>query len=72
MGRPADGDAGIFSLSFLHQSALALAAEDRPCFIYCLGDHDPSGVDISRNVERRLRQYAPAAEIYFNRISGDT
>jgi hypothetical protein len=60
---------GYSSLSFLHQSALALAAEDRPCFIYCLGDHDPSGVDISRNMERRLRQYAPAAEIYFNRIA---
>jgi hypothetical protein len=60
---------GYSSLSFLHQSAMALADEDRPCFIYCLGDHDPSGVDISRNVERRLRQYAPDAEIHFNRIA---
>jgi hypothetical protein len=60
---------GYSSLSFLHQSALVLAAEDRPCFIYCLGDHDPSGVDISRNVEQRLRQYAPDAEIHFERIA---
>ena len=60
---------GYSSLSFLHQSAMTLAAQDRPCFIYYLGDHDPSGVDISRNVERRLRQYAPGAEIHFNRIA---
>jgi hypothetical protein len=63
---------GYSSLSFLHHSALVLAEEDRPCFIYCLGDHDPSGVDISRNVERRLRQYAPAAEIHFERIAVTT
>jgi hypothetical protein len=60
---------GYSSLSFLHQSAVLLAADDRPCFIYCLGDYDPSGMDISRNVERRLREYAPDAEIHFERIA---
>lgn len=60
---------GYPSLSFVHSAAEVLAAEDRPCHIYYLGDHDPSGVDISRWIEKSLREYAPNAEIHFIRLA---
>ena len=50
---------GYPSLSYLHTAAEALGEESRPCFIYYFGDHDPSGVDISRKVEADLRTFAP-------------
>jgi hypothetical protein len=60
---------GFPSLSFLHSSAMEIEASGKPYFIYSLTDYDPSGVDISRNIERRLREYAPDTEIHFERIA---
>ena len=60
---------GYSSLSFLHESAEYINSLDKPTYIYCLGDYDPSGVDISRNIEKGLRQFAPDAEIHFQRIA---
>jgi hypothetical protein len=60
---------GYASLSFLNNAAEALAEEERPCYIYQLGDHDPSGVDAARSIEARLREMAPDAEIHFKRIA---
>jgi hypothetical protein len=60
---------GYASLSFLNAAAEAMAEEDRPCYIYQLGDHDPSGVDAARHIEERLREMAPDAEIHFERIA---
>ena len=60
---------GYASLSFLNSAAEAMAEEDRPCYIYQLGDHDPSGVDAARHIEDRLREMAPNAEIHFERIA---
>jgi hypothetical protein len=60
---------GFSSLTFLHQSAAYLSQVEKPCFIYHLGDHDPSGVSAAENIERRLRQYAPDAEIHFERLA---
>jgi hypothetical protein len=64
---------GYASLSFLNNAAEALAEEDRPCYIYQLGDHDPSGVDAARHIEERLREMTtalnPNAEIHFERIA---
>ena len=37
--------------------------------IYYLGDHDPSGDDIARNVEVRLREFAPDAALTFERLA---
>jgi len=56
---------GYPSLSFLHGAAEALAELDRPAFLYYFGDHDPSGKDIPRSTEARLRELAPDAEIHF-------
>jgi hypothetical protein len=60
---------GYPSLSYLFEAGECIAAEDRPVWIYYLGDHDPSGVDIARNVEARLREFAPNAHLTFERIA---
>lgn len=60
---------GYPSLTFLNSSALALASQQRPAYVYYFGDHDPSGVDIPLKVEAGLRRYAPDAEIYFERVA---
>ena len=60
---------GYASLSYLHEAAEAIAAQCKPAYLYYFGDHDPSGVDIPRNVERRLREFAPDAEIHFERVA---
>jgi hypothetical protein len=60
---------GFSSLSFLHDAAQAILARDKPAFVYYCGDHDPSGVHIDRVVERRLREFAPGAEIHFQRVA---
>lgn len=59
---------GYPSLTFLHSSAESMS-ETKPTFLYYLGDHDPSGVDIPRKVERDLRAFAPRAEIHFERVA---
>jgi hypothetical protein len=58
---------GYASLTFLHSAAMAIEAKDKPAFIYHLGDYDPSGVDAARDIEPKLRRYAPGAEIHFER-----
>jgi len=37
--------------------------------MYYPGDYDPSGLDISRNVEKGLREFAGSANITFERIA---
>jgi hypothetical protein len=60
---------GYPSLSYLHDAAKTIAREEKPAFLYYFGDYDPSGVDISRNTEARLRQFAPDADITFTRVA---
>jgi hypothetical protein len=58
---------GYSSLSFLHSAAMAIKAKRKPSYIYHFGDLDPSGVDAARDIEAKLRRYAPNAEIHFDR-----
>jgi len=60
---------GYSSISFLHSAAETITAQRKPAFLYYVGDWDPSGLDITKNVERRLREFAPEAEIHFERIA---
>jgi len=60
---------GYSSLSFLHGAAQTIQAHGRPAFIYQFGDLDPSGVDIARDIEAKLRRYAPDSEIHFERVA---
>jgi hypothetical protein len=58
---------GYSSISFLHSAAKMIEAIDKPAHIYHFGDLDPSGVDAARDIEAKLRRYAPDAEIHFSR-----
>lgn len=60
---------GFSSVTYLHEAAEAIAAQGKPAFLYYFGDHDPSGVRIDRAIERRLREFAPDAEIHFERVA---
>lgn len=60
---------GFASLSFLHSAAENIAEQGKPAFIYYFGDHDPSGLMIDRQIEKRLRQFAPEADITFERVA---
>jgi hypothetical protein len=60
---------GYASLSFLHEAAEAIGNRGQPAHIYFFGDYDPSGVDIARTTEMRLRQFAPITPIMFERVA---
>jgi hypothetical protein len=60
---------GYPSISYVYDAAATITEVDKPTIIYYLGDHDPSGVDIPRNVEARLREFAPDADITFERLA---
>ena len=60
---------GYSSLSFLHEAAEYISSLDVPSHIYHLGDYDPSGVDAGNKIDRDLREFAPNAEIHFERIA---
>ncbi|MGA8417964.1 MAG: hypothetical protein WB808_15275 [Candidatus Dormiibacterota bacterium] len=63
---------GYSSLSFLHTAAEGWQAGGdchEPVTVYYLGDHDPSGCDIDRNIEKRLRSFAPDTNLTFERIA---
>jgi hypothetical protein len=53
----------------LHSAAEAIAAQDRPAYVYHLGDFDPSGVDAVRKIEQTLRELASDAAIHFQRLA---
>jgi hypothetical protein len=60
---------GYSSVTYLYTAAETIIAQNKPAYLYYFGDYDPSGVDIPRNVEARLRQFAPGAEIRFERVA---
>jgi len=60
---------GFSSVSFLHSAGEDIAALEKPAYIYHLGDHDPSGVCAAEKIEQSLREFAPDAEIHFERLA---
>ena len=60
---------GYASLSFLHSAAEFINEQSIPTYIYHFGDFDPSGVNAGEKIEETLRELAPNAEIYFERVA---
>jgi hypothetical protein len=60
---------GFASETFLWSVAQDIITIDKPTYLYYFGDWDPSGVLGANDVERRLRGFAPDAEIHFKRIA---
>lgn len=60
---------GFSSVTYLYEAALSIREQNKPAFLYYFGDHDPSGVHIDPSIERRLREFAPDAELHFERVA---
>jgi hypothetical protein len=60
---------GYASISYLHGAAEAIKARRKRACLYYFGDFDPSGVDITRAVEEGIREFAPDADIEFQRVA---
>src|SRR5262249_40452542 len=60
---------GYSSLTYLHETAKTIEAVGKPAYLYHFGDHDPSGQDAARDIEEKIRRYAPKAEIHFERVA---
>lgn len=60
---------GYPSISYLYEAAEAVSECRKPAFLYYFGDYDPSGCDITRAVEAGIREFAPSAELHFQRVA---
>ncbi|CAN5642297.1 hypothetical protein BH24ACT13_BH24ACT13_16520 [soil metagenome] len=60
---------GYSSETFAHTVAEDIACGEKPVYVYGLGDHDPSGVDGWRNFVEKVRGFAPAADVTFQRLA---
>ncbi len=60
---------GFASESFLWQTASTIREVDKTTVVYQLGDHDPSGIAAWEHIQRRLTDFAPEADIYFERLA---
>jgi hypothetical protein len=60
---------GFSSGTFVHECAQVLNRIRKPKFIYYIGDHDPSGLSIEKNVMERLTEFG--SEFHFKRIAID-
>jgi hypothetical protein len=60
---------GYASLPFLHSAADYINDLEVPAHIYHLGDFDPSGVNAGEKIEETLREMAPDADMYLERIA---
>jgi hypothetical protein len=64
---------GVFrgdpSITFMHDIATRLEWGGRAVFVYYLGDHDPSGLDIERDAQQRLRRWAMTVDITWKRVA---
>jgi hypothetical protein len=66
-----DPAGGFASLTLTWEAARNIAAEarGRPVHVLYVGDYDPAGVLIDREIESELRRHLPAAEIHFHRLA---
>jgi hypothetical protein len=60
---------GFASESFLWSTAQEIVDDDKYTIIYQLGDHDPSGLDAWRDIQTKLRGFAPGINFGFERIA---
>jgi hypothetical protein len=58
---------GYSSATFVHEGAEALNRIRKPKFIYYFGDHDPSGLDLERDLKEKLADFG--AEFTFARVA---
>lgn len=60
---------GFSSETFAFEAAQSYRHDGRPVFVYHLGDFDRSGVDASRDLERKLKGFvAGSVDVHFERL----
>lgn len=59
---------GFSSMSYLHAAAMAIQEQDRPAYLYYVGDWDPSGKIIPDKIEAAIRRFAPDCGVHFERL----
>jgi hypothetical protein len=62
---------GCVSETFVWNVAEEWRQIKKPIFAYYLGDHDPSGLMIEADLQSRLREFAPEAQLCWQRIAID-
>ena len=63
---------GFSSLTYLYNAAQTFehkAGMGKKCYIFYFGDYDPSGKDIGRDIQAKLVDYAPSAEVAFHEVA---
>lgn len=60
---------GYPSLSFLYTAGEYIRRINKSCYLYYLGDRDPSGVNIPVKVEEGIREFAPNVDLHFEVIA---
>ena len=60
---------GFSSITYLYNAARNIADQSKPAYIYHFGDHDPSGRISARDIEAKLRRFAPDADIHFETVA---
>ena len=63
---------GFASLTYLHDAAATFQHKTdmgKVCHLYYFGDHDPSGVDIRRDIQTKIADYAPGAAFEFHDVA---
>lgn len=60
---------GYPSLSFLYTAGEHISRTRKKCYLYYLGDHDPSGINIPIKVEESIREFAPNVDLHFEVIA---
>ena len=60
---------GFSSKSFCWNAAKTIEYHDKPAVILYVGDYDPAGLKIDRDIQNKLRRYAPDADLTFRRLA---
>jgi len=58
---------GYSSETFAYNAAEAIKAQGKPAYVYYFGDHDRSGVQIAKDIERKLKRFG--AQVNFERVA---
>jgi hypothetical protein len=58
---------GYSSETFAYNAAEAMKETGKPCFVYYVGDFDPSGWQMARNLEQKLAEFG--APVVFERLT---
>lgn len=59
---------GFSSLSFVYDSATEIKHRNKPTYVYLFTDHDPSGIDVAKSIEKRFKEFGAGENGRFQRI----